>query len=64
MNSKICSDIYKNKNKDKDKVYTPEEVAVDCMNKIRYKIPCFLQNFLLIVKISSLTLLRLKLCKK
>jgi len=38
MNSQISNKIKNNKNKDKDKVYTPKEVAEDCMNKIKYKI--------------------------
>ena len=38
MNSKVATKIKTNKNKDKDKVYTPKEVANDCIDKIRYKI--------------------------
>ena len=42
MNQSVAYNIYNNKNKEerakKDKVYTPYEVAVDCMDKIRYKI--------------------------
>jgi hypothetical protein len=38
MNSQISHKIKNNKNKDKDKVYTPKEVAEDCINKIKYKI--------------------------
>ena len=38
MNTSIGHKIKGNKNKDKDKVYTPHEVAVDCMDKIKYKI--------------------------
>ena len=36
--SQVGHRIKQNGNKDKDKVYTPEEVAKDCMNTILYKI--------------------------
>lgn len=38
MNSVVCHNIQNNKNKDKDKVYTPKGVAEDCFNFIKYKI--------------------------
>ena len=39
MNTKVGNKIrWKNKDKAKDKVYTPQEVAEDCMDKIRHKI--------------------------
>jgi hypothetical protein len=41
MNSKICNTIKKRSTKEsntKDKVYTPTDIAKDCMDKIKYKI--------------------------
>ena len=42
MNANLANKIKNNEDKDdrsqKDKVYTPHEVASDCMDKIRYKI--------------------------
>ena len=38
MNSHSSNIVKNNNNKDKDKVYTPKEVAKDCFNLIKYKI--------------------------
>lgn len=38
MNNKVCNKIKANTNKDKDKVYTPENVVIDCLEIIKDKI--------------------------